>query len=475
MARAGDQAKGVAPALVLAAMTASLAMVFVDQTVVSVALPTIRADLGLTNAEFQWVVNGYLLAVAAFAITLGRLSDQLGHARGAAIAMATFACGSLAAGAAQSGEWLIAARLVQGVGGGMLTSSTVAIVSDAYPEEHRGRALGLYWGIAGLALSIGPVLGGVITDALDWRWIFWINPLIALAIAPVLHRLIRAAPARGGVGVHRDLPGSVLLAVSLVALILGVQEETVALIVAGVLLLALLVAVERRRPTPVVELSFFRERITLSAFLVIALTQPMLIWGAVYFSDYLQSSLFYDPGKTGFALLPITVSLLLGSILGGRFTDRFGPRRPAIAGITAVIAALAWLAIVIDRDEYLLLVPGFFVLGLGLQIGQSPMATAVMNFVGDARRAVASGMLGTCRQIGGTIGFAALSAVVIAGSSLDQGMRVALVVGAALAGLALAILILVMPARTGSASRRPGHPPGAPAPAGAADPPPGRS
>src|SRR5215208_898743 len=147
-------------------MTASLAMVFVDQTVVSVALPTIRAELGLSNAEFQWVVNAYLLAVAGLAITLGRLSDQIGHPRGMAIAIAMFAAGSLLAGAAASPEWLIGARLVQGAGGGMLTASTISIVSDAYPKEHRGKALGLYWGIAGLALSLSPLLGGLITDTL---------------------------------------------------------------------------------------------------------------------------------------------------------------------------------------------------------------------------------------------------------------------------------------------------------------------
>ena len=475
MTRAGGKAKAVAPALVLAAMTASLAMVFVDQTVVSVALPTIRAELGLSNAEFQWVVNAYLLAVAGLAITLGRLSDQIGHPRGMAIAIAMFAAGSLLAGAAESPEWLIGARLVQGAGGGMLTASTISIVSDAYPKEHRGKALGLYWGIAGLALSLGPLLGGLITDTLGWRWIFYINPLIVLAIAPVIIRLVRAEPPRQRRGISLDVPGSVLLAAALVALIIGVQEVTVPLIAAGIVLLAVLIAVERRRANPVLELDFFRERVTVAAFLVVALTQPVLIWGAVYFSDYLQSSLSYDPGRTGFALLPVTVSLLIGSILGGRLTDRLGPRRPAIAGLAVVVASLAWMAVVIEEDEYALLVPGFFFLGLGLQVGQSPMATAVMNFVGDARRAVASGMLGTCRQIGGTIGFAALSAVVIAGSSLDDGMRVALVVEAVLAGLALAAVSFLMPARAASSSPFGGPPRSAPAPADAQGPPPGRS
>jgi EmrB/QacA subfamily drug resistance transporter len=455
-------------------MTASLAMVFVDQTVVSVALPTIRADLGLSAAEFQWVVNGYLLAVAGLAITLGRLSDQLGHPRGMAVAIAMFGAGSLLCGVAQSPEWLIAARLLQGAGGGMLTASTVSIVSDAYPREHRGKALGLYWGIAGLALSLGPMLGGLITDTLGWRWIFYVNPIIILAIAPVIVRLVRAEPPRARRAIRLDLPGSVLLATALVALIIGVQEVTVPLILAGLVLLAVLIAVERRRADPVVELDFFRERVTVSAFLVVALTQPILIWGAVYFSDYLQTSLDYDPGRTGFALLPVTVSLLLGSVLGGRFTDRFGPRRPAIAGLAVVVASLVWLALVVEENEYVLLVPGFFFLGLGLQIGQSPMATAVMNFVGDARRAVASGMLGTCRQIGGTIGFAALSAVVIAGSSLDDGMRVALIVEAVLAALAVAAVTFLMPARAASSSP-PGDPsPAAPAPGGAQGPPRGR-
>jgi EmrB/QacA subfamily drug resistance transporter len=465
----------VKPVFVLAAMTASLAMVFVDQTVVSVALPTIRADLGLSSGEFQWVVNGYLLAVAGLAITLGRVSDQLGHPRGAAIAMAAFAAGSLLAGAAQSPEWLIAARLLQGAGGGMLTASTVAIVSDAYPQEHRGKALGLYWGIAGLALSLGPLLGGLITDSLGWRWIFYINPLIALAIAPVLIGLIRESPSRERGGLRLDVPGAVLLAVALAALIIGVQEVTVPLIAAGLVLLAVLVAVERRRANPVLELDFFRERVTVSAFLVVALTQPVLIWGAVYFSDFLQTSLAYDAGKTGFALLPVTVSLLLGSILGGRLTDRFGPRRPAIAGLAVVVASLAWLAIVVEENEYAVLVPGFFLLGLGLQVGQSPMATAVMNFVGDARRAVASGMLGTCRQIGGTIGFAALSAVVIAGSSLDDGMRVALIVEAVLAAIALAAVSFLLPARADRPSPPAGPPPSGSAPAGAPGPRPGPS
>ncbi len=188
--------KGPSPRAVLVAMTASLAMVFIDQTVVAVALPSIRADLGLDSAQFQWVVNGYLLAVASLAIAGGRLSDIMGHPRGAALAMSVFIGGSILSGAAQSPEWLIASRIVQGAGAAMLTSSTVAIVSDAYPEEHRGKALGVYWGVAGLALSLGPLLGGALTELLSWRWIFWINPLIALAIAPTMLGLVRSMPAR---------------------------------------------------------------------------------------------------------------------------------------------------------------------------------------------------------------------------------------------------------------------------------------
>jgi EmrB/QacA subfamily drug resistance transporter len=455
---------GPARRAVLAAMTASLAMVFLDQTVVAVALPSIRADLDLTQTEFHWVVNGFILAVASLAITTGRISDMLGHPRGAAVAMSIFIGGSLLSGFAQSPGWLIGARILQGAGASMLTSSTVSIVSDAYAEEHRGRALGIYWGTAGLALSLGPLVGGLITDALSWRWIFWVNPLVALAIAPTLMALIRSTPSPRGRGQPVDVSGALILIAGLALLVAGIHAFDWPLLAGGLILAVAFVLVEGRRRSPLLDLSLFGDRTIVAALLVLALTQPVVIWGAVYISDFFQTALGYSPDRAGFALLPVTAMLLVGSIVGGRLTDRAGPRLPGLGGAVAAAVALLWLAVTIPDEAYLPLLPGLVVLGLAISIAQTPMTTAVLNTVRPEHRAAASGLLGTFRQVGGSIGLALLSGVVVAESSpggLARGIEYALYVGAGLIAAAVVVLAVVMPGpgvRSASPQPRPRSP-----------------
>lgn len=445
-----------APRTVLVAMTAALAMVFIDQTGVAVALPSIRGELGLNEHEYAWVVNAYTLAIAASAITLGRLSDQLGHPRGAVASIVCFALGSALAGAAQSPEWLIGARALQGLGGGMMTSSLVAIVSEAYPEQRRGRALGLYWGIAGLALSGGPLLAGVVTSALGWRWVFWVNPAIALLVIAVLIPLALSSRERRP-EIRFDYLGSVLLAAGMVSLVLGTHGKRMGLAGVGVILLTVLLVVDRRRDNPLIDLPLVADRLRGTAFLVTALAQPILLWIPLYLSLYLQSSVLLDPLEAGLALLPLTAGLFAGSLLGGRLTDRYGGRLPSLVGAALLLVSLVFLALVVEGGSYSEIAPALPVAGIGLQLTFTPMATTLLNSVGDAKRAVTSGMLGTCRQMGGAIGLAALAAVMVdqgGHASLPSAMHAAVLTQIGLAAV-IVVVLLLLPPREAAARDRP--------------------
>ncbi len=215
------------------------------------------------------------------------------------------------------------------------------------------------------------------------------------------------------------------------------------------MLIAAFVVFERHRAEPLLDLALFRVKPIVAALLVIALTQAVVVWGAIYLADYMQQALGFSPAKAGFVLLPATLMLLVGSILGGRITDRAGARLPGLLGCAGAIAGLVWLALTIGGGEYLPLLPGLLLFGLSLSVAQSPMTVAVMNLVGTEQRAAASGLLGTCRQIGGSIGLAALSGILVSNASegLAKAMEPALLVGAGFVVAALAALLVLMPAR----------------------------
>jgi EmrB/QacA subfamily drug resistance transporter len=403
----------------LAAMTGTLSMILLDTTVVSVALPSIQRDLDMGQTELQWVVNAYLLALAALVAVGGRLSDMIDRVGVLIAGIVVFVLSSAACGLAQSTEALIAARAVEGVGAAMMVPPTAAIVISAFGIAERGRAMGIYSGVSMIFLSLGPLVGGVLTEHLDWRWVFWVNlPVGAVTIA-----LIAITRPEGGVerGQRLDLPGLATLVPGLAALVLALMQSsrwgwgspaTLVLLGGGLALLAAFVVVERHAGQPLVQLRLFASRNFRGDTLVLFCVQFALVGLTVFGAIYAQDLLGFDPVEAGLALLPLTLPLLVAAPLAGRLYDRIGPRWPAAIGTLLAGAGFAWQALVLHDFSYALLVPGYVLVGVGIGLVMSPTNTDAMSSAPPALRGQASGVIQTVRQVGGTVGLAIVGTIV---------------------------------------------------------------
>jgi EmrB/QacA subfamily drug resistance transporter len=443
----------------LAAMTAGLTLVFLDQTAVSVALPSIAKDTGATQTELAWVVNAFLLPLAALAAVAARLGDLYGRPRVLAAGIGLFAAGSLACGLAPSEDALIAARVVQGVGAAAMMPLTTAIVADTFGPAERGRALGIYIGVASAFLSVGPLVGGLLSDLASWRWIFFVNlPVAAFAIA-IIRRYVPAGP-RAPQPEGFDVIGSVLLAGGVGSIALGLLEghawgwasaAVPAVLGAGVVLLSAFAAVESRRRQPLIPLSLLADRVFLGAVLAVLCTRFVTVGALVLSAIYLQQELGLRPLTAGLALLPATVPMLLVAPAGGWATDRFGPRGGTTIGIALAGASVLALALLAPDGRYAELWPAFVVFGAGIGLVTVTTSTAGMDVAGASERGEAAGILTTTRQIGATFGLAAMSAVFVAVETahagrpmVGDGLRVALLLGAgvcAATGVATFVLL----------------------------------
>jgi EmrB/QacA subfamily drug resistance transporter len=405
----------------LAAMTGGLSMIFIDQTIVGVTLPTIGRELDMSQVELQWVVNAFLLTLAAFVAAGGRLADMFGRRRMFVIGAAVFVAFSALCGAAQSDGWLIAARAGQGIGGAMLMPSTMAIVMTTFPPDDRGRALGLLVGIASVFLSVGPLLGGVLTEAISWRWIFFVN--LPVGVVTILLTL-RAAPESREKGARLDIVGFVLLATGITAVVLALMQgkswgwgsaPTVGLLVGGALLLAGFVIAELRIAQPLLDLTLFRNRTFTGGNVVITVLQFALVGLTIFGPMFEENILGYAPIAAGALFLPATLPILFVAPFAGRLTDRIGPRWPALVGLLLSAAGLVEIALVADgADRFLPLLPGYLLFGIGTPLVLTPMSTASINAAPPQQRGEASGVISTTRQIGAALGIAVMGAIIAA-------------------------------------------------------------
>jgi EmrB/QacA subfamily drug resistance transporter len=444
----------------LAAMTAGLTLVFLDQTAVSVALPSIKRDLGATHAELAWVMNAFLLTLAALAALGGRLGDLAGRPRVLVWGVVVFSLASLACGLAPSGGWLIAARAVQGVGAAAMMPITTAIVSDAFPEAERGRALGIYIGIASLFLSIGPLVGGALSEFASWRWIFFVNLPVAAATVAITLRYIPADSVgyeRGGL----DYTGAAMLIGGLGAVVLGLMQArawgwtspaSLGLVVGGGVLLALFARVESRRSRPIIPLRLLGERIYLGAAVVVLCGRFVTVGALVLSAIYLQEELGFGPLQAGLALLPATIPMLLIAPVGGVVTDRFGPSLCTAAGMMLLAASLLALGLLAPGGSYAHLWPGLAAFGTGVGLVTVASSTAGMDVAAPRELGEAAGLLATARQVGGTVGLAVMGAVFSAaatthrprGPAIGAGLEAALLVAAAVCAVAAVAAVLLM-------------------------------
>jgi len=403
----------------LGAMCFALFMIMLDNTIVNVALPSIQQDLGASISGLEWTINGYTLSFAVLLATGGRLGDIFGRRLMFLIGVVVFALSSATAGFAPNETALVLSRVVQGVGAALMMPGTLSIITDAFPAHERGKAMGTWAGVSALALAVGPVLGGFLTEHVSWRAIFYVN--IPVAIGAVLATLFAVRESRDtSVGREVDYAGVAVLTVGLTALILALVEgnswgwgstEVIALLAGAALALPLFVFVENRVKAPMVQFDLLSDRNFLGA-VVVAMIISFAMLGVFFFlALYMQDILGYSPLEAGVRFLPSTLMIVGVAPVAGRLSDRFGPRWLIAGGLVLVSASLFTFSRIAVDSDYLDLLPGFMLLGIGIAMTMSPMTSAAMNAVPVQKAGIASGVLSMFRMVGGSLGVAVTGAI----------------------------------------------------------------
>jgi EmrB/QacA subfamily drug resistance transporter len=448
----------------LGAVSFGLFMIMLDNTVVNVALPSIQRDLGARLSELEWIVAGYALTFAALLLVGGKLADMFGRRRVFVVGLGIFTASSLACALAPNPQFLIGARVVQGIGAALMSPATLSIISATFPPRERGQAIGIWAGVAALALSIGPFVGGVLTEHVGWSSIFFVNvPIGVLAIAASL--LLIEESKDTSEGQRLDLPGLLSSALGLFALTYGLIEANNygwtsarilgALAIAAVAL-ASFVVLERRQRRPMLELALFHNATFTGANLVVLLV-ALAQFGVLFFvSLYMQNVLGYSPVRAGTAFLPMTVLIVAIAPLAGRVSDRMGSRWLMTGGMMLVALQLFYFSRLGVHESYATLVPGMLIGGVGMASVMSPSNAAALRGVPVDRAGVGSAVVNTSRQVGGSTGIALMGAIVahgIAGRQTPEafvhGFSLALTVAAAIAfaGALVAVTLVRSPSR----------------------------
>jgi EmrB/QacA subfamily drug resistance transporter len=414
----------------LAAMCFALFMIMLDNTVVNVALPSIQKDLGASLSGLEWTVNAYTLSFAVLLVTGGRLGDILGRRKMFLFGVIVFALSSASIGMSPNESWLVAGRALQGLGAAFMMPATLSIITVTFPPAERGKAIGTWAGVSALALAIGPVVGGALTEYVSWRAIFFLN--LPVAIGAVAVTLFATHESRDETREHAiDWPGIATLSIGLSALVLALVEgnswgwdsgRVLGLFATAVVGIGAFLVIEPRVREPMVDFSLFRARTFLGANGVAFIVSFAMFAMFFFTALYLQNILGYSPIEAGVRFLPSTLMIVLIAPLAGRLTDRVGPRPLIVGGLSLVTFAL-FLQTRIDVDTgYGLLLPAFVLMGIGMALVMSPMSTAAMNAVVPEKAGVGSGILSMNRMVGATFGVAAIGALFqhLAGNELSK-------------------------------------------------------
>jgi EmrB/QacA subfamily drug resistance transporter len=434
----------------------ALFMVVLDNLVVSTALPVIRTDLDASLEELEWTVNAYTLTFAVLLLTGAALGDRFGRRRVFALGLTLFTAASAAAALAPSMDALIAARAIQGIGGAIVTPLTLTILSDAFPKEKRGLALGAWSGIAGLAVASGPLVGGAVVDGISWQWIFWLNVPIGILLVPLALRFLRETygPDSG-----LDLPGLALVSAGLLGLVWGLihgngdgwtSPQIVASLSVGAILTAAFVAWELRTPAPMLPMRFFRDR-AFAAANGASLLMYFGMFGSIFLlTQFLQTVQGHSPLGAGLRVLPWTAMPMIVAPIAGALSDRIGGRPLMAVGLGLQAIGLGWLAAVSTPTvPYTQLVIPFILSGTGMAMFFAPVANVVLSAVRQEEEGKASGTNNAIREVGGVFGVAVLASVFASyggygtPQSFVDGLTPALWVGAVVVGAGSLISLLI--------------------------------
>jgi EmrB/QacA subfamily drug resistance transporter len=447
---------GHTTAWTLAITGIALFMASLDNLVVTFALPTIRTDLHASVQQLEWTVNAYTLTFAVLLLTGSALGDRFGRRRMFIIGLAIFIAASAAAALSSSIEVLIAARAVQGAGAAIVVPLTLTLLSAAFSEEKRGAAIGAWSGIGGLAIALGPLVGGAIVSGIAWQWIFWVNVPIGLVAIP-----LAAFKLQESRGPHSrlDLVGLGLASTGLFGIVFGVirgsdvgwtSPQVVASLVLGSAIVIAFIAWELRTPAPMLPMQFFRSR-AFSAINAVSMLMYFGMFGSIFLlSQYLQAAQGYSAVEAGIRTLPWTAMPMVFSPIAGVLTERIGGRPLAFAGTALQAISLGWLAQVMSPDvAYSQLLAPFVVGGIGMAIAFPPLSIVALAAVRREEEGQASGANNAIRELGGVFGVAVLATVFVTyggyatPQTFTDGFGPALWTGSVVVGISAVIALLI--------------------------------
>jgi EmrB/QacA subfamily drug resistance transporter len=411
-----------------------------DNTVVNVALPSIRTSLGMCIEGLEWVVAGYALTFAAFMLVGGKLADFLGRRLIFMVGLAVFTGASLACGLAPNGGFLIGARVVQGLGGALMNPATLSIITATFAARERGKAIGIWAGVSAMALAIGPLVGGLLTEHVNWNWIFFIN--VPIGIIGLFATPIFIAESRDESAVQSlDIPGLAASAIGLFSLTYAFIEASNygwtsarilgAFAIAAVALVTFAL-LELHQRAPMLDLSLFQNR-TFSGANAAMLFVGLAMFGTFFFvSLYMQNVLGYSPVQAGASFLPMTILIILIAPRAGALTDRVGSRWLVGGGMTLLSGMLFYYTTLGAQESFWALLPGLLLGGVGMGMTMTPVTAAAMSAVPVDKAGVGSAVLNSARQVGGSLGIAVMGSIVASAGSYLVGFHDALRVGALL-------------------------------------------
>jgi len=404
----------------LGALCFALFMIMLDNTVVNVALPAIQSDLGISVSELEWTVAAYALTFASLLLTGGKLGDLLGRRLIFTIGLAVFTLSSLACGLSSTAPELISARAVQGIGAALMMPATLSIISATFHARERGMAIGIWAGVSAVALAIGPLLGGVITEHISWNWIFYVN--VPIGVLAVIAAIVVVPESRDTSREQRlDLPGLATSAAGLFALVYALIEahsygwtsaRILGLFAIAAVALVAFVLLELHQRVPLLDLSLFRNGTFAGANLVAILVTLAMFGIFVFFPIYMQTFRGWSPIQAGAALLPWTLMIVIFAPIAGKLSDRVGSRWLMAGGMTVVAICCLLLSTVTLHSSFWHMLPAFILGGLGMSFVMTPMSAAAMGAAPVDKAGVASGVLNTFRQVGVALGIGIMGAII---------------------------------------------------------------
>jgi EmrB/QacA subfamily drug resistance transporter len=404
----------------LGSLCFALFMIMLDNTVVNVALPAIKADLGITTSELEWTVAAYALTFASLLLTGGKLGDLLGRRLIFVIGLVVFTLSSLACGLSSSAPELIGARAIQGIGAALMMPATLSIISATFAVRERGTAIGIWAGVSAVALAIGPLLGGLITEHISWNWIFYVN--VPIGVLAVVSAFVVVPESRDTSHEQRlDLAGLLTSGIGLFALVYALIEANnygwgsariLGLFVVAAVALTAFVLLEMHQRLPLLDLTLFRSGTFAGANLVAILVTLAMFGIFVFFPIYMQTFRGWSPTQAGAALLPWTLMVVIFAPIAGKLSDHVGSRWLIAGGMSVVAVCCLWLSTVTLHSSFWHMLPGFILGGLGMSFVMTPMSAAAMGAAPVAKAGVASGVLNTFRQVGVALGIGITGAIV---------------------------------------------------------------